>query len=122
VPVTIKVSGPVFRATALPDGKGGHVVIWKKELQKATGLKGGDALDGVIAIDRVSRDLPAPDDLKLALLATPAALAAFEAMPPSHRRAYIESLAEVKSSAARDRRIAKTIASMVKWGRGRGGV
>jgi len=48
-------------------------------------------------------------ELQAALQAHPVARAAFEAFSPSHRREYVEWIAEAKQPATRDRRIAKTI-------------
>jgi uncharacterized protein YdeI (YjbR/CyaY-like superfamily) len=56
------------------------------------------------------RPLPdAPPALVAALDADPAARAAFDAFPPSHRREYIEWIAEAKREDTRARRVAQAI-------------
>ena len=50
-----------------------------------------------------------PKDLVVALTAAPAARATFFALPPSHRREYLEWINEAKRSETRRRRIKKTI-------------
>lgn len=50
-----------------------------------------------------------PDDLRSALRGDPEALTAFERLPPSHRREYIEWIEEAKRPATRERRIVSTV-------------
>jgi uncharacterized protein YdeI (YjbR/CyaY-like superfamily) len=54
--------------------------------------------------------LEAPDDLRAALDAVPAAAAAFAGFPPSAQREYIEWALEAKQAATRARRIETTVA------------
>lgn len=56
-------------------------------------------------------ELPAPDDLRSALDAAPAAAATFEAFPPSCRREYVEWVVEAKRPETR----AKRISQAVEW-------
>lgn len=56
-------------------------------------------------------ELPVPPALATALEASPAAQAAFEAFAPSHRREYVEWIAEAK----REETQAKRIAQAVEW-------
>jgi uncharacterized protein YdeI (YjbR/CyaY-like superfamily) len=53
--------------------------------------------------------LPMPPALEAALLASPAAQAAFDAFAPSHRREYIEWITGAKREETRAKRIAQTI-------------
>ena len=50
-----------------------------------------------------------PDELQRALQKSPKALAAFESFPPSHRREYIEWIAEAKREETRHRRAAQAL-------------
>jgi uncharacterized protein YdeI (YjbR/CyaY-like superfamily) len=60
------------------------------------------------------RGAPAvPDDLAAALAAVPAAARAFAALPPSHRREYLNWIAEAKKPQTRATRIAKTVAMVL---------
>lgn len=51
----------------------------------------------------------APDVLMAALKKNKAALTAFEAFPPSHKREYIEWITEAKQEATRERRLKQAI-------------
>jgi uncharacterized protein YdeI (YjbR/CyaY-like superfamily) len=50
-----------------------------------------------------------PGDLRRALEADAAARAAFAALPPSHRRAYVEWIEEAKRPETRARRVAGAV-------------
>jgi uncharacterized protein YdeI (YjbR/CyaY-like superfamily) len=50
-----------------------------------------------------------PDELAKALAKTAAARRTFEAFPPSHRREYIQWIAEAKQEATRQKRVATAI-------------
>lgn len=54
-------------------------------------------------------DLPMPAAFAAALEGNPAAKATLEAFAPSHRREYVQWIAEAKAEATRDRRIAQAI-------------
>ena len=54
-------------------------------------------------------ELEMPEDFRDALGKVSGALKAFEAMPPSHRREYIEWIVEAKRDATRRRRIEKAV-------------
>ncbi len=54
-------------------------------------------------------ELPVPPAFAAALEAVPAARATFEAFAPSHRREYLEWIAEAKREATRDKRIAQAV-------------
>ena len=66
------------------------------------------------------RKAEAPADLRRALERRPVARAAFEAMPPSHRDAYLEFLDEAKKPETRARRLEKALAMIEDWGEARG--
>lgn len=55
-----------------------------------------------------------PDDLANALAANPAAGAAFDAFPPSHRREYVDWITEAKTQATRTRRLETAVAWMAE--------
>ena len=62
-------------------------------------------------------EIPVPHDLQIELHDDPEAAAAFAALPPSHRREYIDWILEAKRSATRARRVEET-ARRVKERRG----
>lgn len=67
---------------------------------------------------RAQRDVEVPSALAAALAAHPVAAAAFERMPPSHRREYAEWVADAKREATRARRVA-TAVEWIAAGKGR---
>jgi uncharacterized protein YdeI (YjbR/CyaY-like superfamily) len=60
----------------------------------------------------------APADLVAALKKNKKAQATFDAFPPSHRREYVEWIADAKQEATRDRRIAQAV-DWIAQGKGR---
>jgi uncharacterized protein YdeI (YjbR/CyaY-like superfamily) len=54
------------------------------------------------------REIPVPHDLQIELHDDPAAEAAFAALPPSHRREYIDWILEAKHPETRARRVEET--------------
>jgi uncharacterized protein YdeI (YjbR/CyaY-like superfamily) len=54
-------------------------------------------------------ELPVPPELATALKRNKKARTAFEEFPPSHRREYIEWIAEAKTDATKEKRVATTI-------------
>ena len=58
---------------------------------------------------RAKAPLPVPDDLEKALKRNKAARTAFEGFSPSGRREYIEWIAEAKTDATREKRLATAI-------------
>ena len=64
-------------------------------------------------------EIPVPHDLQIELHDDPEAAAAFAALPPSHRREYIDWILEAKRPETRMRRVEDT-ARRVKASKGRG--
>ena len=62
-----------------------------------------------MAKDRKTADPVIPDDVAAALAAVPTADEAFRALPPSHRREYLDWIAEAKKPETRRTRIEKTV-------------
>jgi hypothetical protein len=55
-----------------------------------------------------------PDDLAKALAVSPAAQAAFAALPPSHQREHVRAVEEAKKPETRARRVAKAVELLAK--------
>lgn len=58
-----------------------------------------------------------PPELEVRLAADTEMRAAFDRMPPSHRREYVGYIAEAKKAETRERRAEKTIEAVKAWGR-----
>lgn len=71
------------------------------------------AAGGRVRASRMPRPAPEPPEaLRVALDANPLAKAAFEAFAPSHRREYVEWIAEARREETRARRVAQAIESL----------
>ncbi|HRP07426.1 MAG TPA: YdeI/OmpD-associated family protein [Gemmatimonadales bacterium] len=62
-----------------------------------------------LATRKRKEEIEAPPEFTRALRKQPGAVKAFEKMPPSHRREYIEWITEAKRAETRDRRIATAV-------------
>ncbi|HEY0970396.1 MAG TPA: YdeI/OmpD-associated family protein [Gemmatimonadales bacterium] len=79
---------------------------------KKAGTKAGTKTAAKPAAKRSTRpEIPMPEAMTAALAGADAARTRFEAFSPSHRREYVEWIAEAKTDATRDRRIAQ----MLEW-------
>jgi hypothetical protein len=58
---------------------------------------------------RAAAEVTVPEDVRAALAGAPAARAAFEKLPPSHRREHIEAIDEAKKPETRQRRIRRML-------------
>ncbi len=56
-----------------------------------------------------------PPELTAALARDPAARAAFQSLPPSHRAEYAKFVAQAKKPRTRQSRAAKSLAMIGKW-------
>jgi len=86
----------------------------------AAGASIGDTVDVTVLLD--PDPLPedaVPDDLAAAMRRSNPAGAAWERMPPSHRREYVRHILEAKKDETRARRVAAAIDAMVEWGTSR---
>jgi len=59
-------------------------------------------------------ELPVPDDLTAALKKNKKAMTTFQSFPPSHRREYIEWIAEAKREETRQKRLQTAIAQIAE--------
>lgn len=64
------------------------------------------------------RSVTVPRDFARALAARKGAKAAFDRMPPSHKRAYIEAIEEAKKPETRARRIPQAVHMIVRYKKG----
>jgi uncharacterized protein YdeI (YjbR/CyaY-like superfamily) len=60
-----------------------------------------------------ARPVEIPDDLQQALQDHPASREAFERLPPSHQREYIDWIEEAQKETTRQGRIEKTLAKLL---------
>jgi hypothetical protein len=87
-----------------------------KATLRAAGRDTGDAVGVTMEIDADS--LPndeVPEILARALKKSAPARAAWESMPPSHRRRYVWFITEAKRDETRARRVEDSIRQMIEW-------
>jgi hypothetical protein len=92
---------------------GGDLLIGvSADIRRITGVKGGETHDVTLELDDQPRIVEAPDDLKAALAASPAAQAAWDKLAPSHRKAHVTAIEGAKAAETRARRVAKAVETL----------
>jgi Bacteriocin-protection, YdeI or OmpD-Associated/Domain of unknown function (DUF1905) len=107
-PVTVTIGDYTFRTTVAVYG-GRSLIGVNKGHRAAAGIGIGDSFDVVVALDEEPRVVEVPADLAEALAADGAAHAAFDKLSYTHRREYVEWIAEARRPATRARRVAATV-------------
>jgi len=112
VPVVITLDGGyTYRnTTAVMGGK--NLVGINSEHRAASGISGGQVVEITMVRDDTPREVEVPDALAAALAADPVAAAAWEKLAYSHRKEHARGITEAKAEETRDRRVAKTIATL----------
>jgi len=85
-------------------------------LRAAAGVKPGDTVDITMQRDEEPRVIEPPADLAAALRADPAAQAAWDRLSYSHRREHVQAIEEAKKPETRQRRIEKTLLTLLQKG------
>ena len=106
-PVIVTIGDYTFRTTVAVYG-GQPMIGVNKGHRAAAGIGVGDAFDVLVALDEEPRVVEVPTDLAQALAAG-AAQVAFDKLSYTHRREYVEWIAEAKRPATRVRRVAETV-------------
>ena len=106
-PIRVTIRGHTWRTTpGVYDGVG-HVVV-NRSVKEATGVDAPDRVRVTMELDEEPRTVDVPEDLQAALAGTPEASTAFDHLSFTHRREYVEWIAEAKRPETRARRIADT--------------
>jgi hypothetical protein len=109
IPVVAIVNGRSASVTLVPAGGGRFRMHINTALRKAARVDAGDVVSIELRLDRTSRSLPVPPDLRAGLEQHPKARKAFRALAPGHRRHFIRWFDSAKSSKARKRRLERAI-------------
>ena len=92
---------------------GGDLLIGvSADIRKITGVKGGETHEVTLELDDQPRVIEAPDDLKAAMAANPAAQSAWDKLAPSHKKAHVTAIEGAKAPETRARRVAKAIETL----------
>jgi hypothetical protein len=108
------INGAAFRSTALPHGDGTHYLVIGASIRSRINAKVGDTVSVSLEPDSEPRVVEVPPDLVKALDGSPAAQAAFDGIPPSHQREFLEYIESAKKAETRRERIAKTLDMLVE--------
>ena len=110
-PVTVTIAGHSYRSSVAVMG-GEFLVGVSVENRRLAGVEAGDVVDVRLELDTEPRDVVVPPDLASALAADPAAATAFEKLSYSNRMRQVLGVEDAKTAETRQRRIAKTVATL----------
>jgi hypothetical protein len=111
-PVVAHVDGVEYRSRLAVYGGRSYLGL-RKDLLRQIGRQAGDVVE--ISLEEDDAEVPAPaevpepPELLAALAEDPAVRAAYEALPPSHRREYAKWIGETKQAETRAERVAKMV-------------
>jgi bifunctional DNA-binding transcriptional regulator/antitoxin component of YhaV-PrlF toxin-antitoxin module len=110
-PVRGTVDGTEFRTTVAVYG-GRYYLGFRKELRERAGIDIGDQVEITLELDSEPRTVEVPPMLAAALAHDSLAKANFDALSPSHRREYVNWIADAKREDTRERRTRKAVARL----------
>ena len=108
--VKVSLNGHTYRTTLVVMGDQ-FMLPFSAENREAAGLKAGDTVEIVLALDTEPRIVEVPGDLMTALSAAGAA-AAFDALSYSARKEYVRQVESARAEETRSRRIAGIVAQL----------
>jgi len=103
------IAGHPFRSNAMPRGDGTSYLVVSKAMRSAAGVAAGDRVTVALERDDRPRELELDTTFAAALRRSRRATTGWEALPPSARKQYASWIADAKTDATRERRIAKSI-------------
>jgi hypothetical protein len=112
-PVRVTIGGYTYRSTvATVDGN--PMVGLSAENRAGAGVGGGDEVEVDVALDTEKREVAVPAELAAALDAEPRARATFDALSNSNKSWHVLQVTGAKTEETRQRRIAKSIATLAE--------
>lgn len=109
----LRVKGTIdavpFKGMLMPMGSGKHFIVVNGELRERIGKSAGDKVKLEMDVDSSPVRVTVPRDLTRALVRKRTARAAFDAMAPSHRKAYVRWIQEARTPETRSRRITEAV-------------
>lgn len=103
------IDGTPIRSSLMPRGGGTLFLVVPQPIRERIGKHAGDEVELAIAIDAKPVIYRVPPDLNAALGPL---RRRFDAIAPSQRKIYIESVTQAKQAETRHRRIAKVVAEV----------
>jgi hypothetical protein len=109
--VAATVNGHTWRTSIAPMG-GRHLLGASAAVRAAAGIAAGETHTVTVEVDDAPRTVEVPDELAVALAASPTAAAAWAALSYSQQRRHVDPLAAAKAPETRARRVAATMAAL----------
>lgn len=106
--VVVTLAGHTWRSKVATMGDRLLVGV-SAEIRGITGVKGSETHEVELTLDDQPRIVEAPGDLQAALDADPVALAAWNKLAPSHKKAHVTAIEGAKAPETRLRRVQKAI-------------
>jgi hypothetical protein len=106
--VVVTLAGHTWRSKVATMGDRLLVGV-SAEIRGITGVRGNETHEVELVLDDQPRIVEAPGDLQAALDADPVALAAWNRLAPSHRKAHVTAIEGAKAPETRLRRVQKAI-------------
>src|SRR5512142_88689 len=100
--------------TILSSGEGWLALVINRELLARLGRAAGDAVQVELEPDEGPVQVELPPALETALEAEPRAKESFEALAPSHRKAYAVWVGSAKQDSTRDERARKAVGMLLE--------
>lgn len=111
-PVSVTINGDyTFRNTITSMG-GRSLLSFNAETRKATGCAAGDEVQVDLELDDVPRTVETPEALLAVLAGDTQASAAWDALPPSKKKAHALSISGSKTDETRQRRLEKVVEAL----------
>jgi uncharacterized protein YdeI (YjbR/CyaY-like superfamily) len=107
-PVRVTVNGHTFNGRVARMG-GETLLGFNRAVREACGVTAGEEIEALVVLNDEPPQIDLPAPLAAALTAEPAARAAFDALAPSHRKAFARWVAEAKRDETRERRVAEAL-------------
>jgi hypothetical protein len=110
-PVKVTLNGFPYRSSIAAYGGRSYLPV-RREVREGANLRVGDRITVIVEYDDEPRTVDLPEALQKALAAEPRAAAAFEKLPPSHRREFVFWITEAKRDETRRRRASQVMSEL----------
>lgn len=114
IPVKGTVNGFPFRSSVFPTGDGNFFLMVNKTMQQGARVHLGERVQVVLERDNEPRVIAIPKELAEELNRNAEAKAAFQRLPYSHQKEYVDWITEAKQVETRRRRIEKALAMLTE--------
>jgi hypothetical protein len=107
-PVRVTINGFPYRSTISVYGGRSYLPV-RKEIREGARVQKGDTVTVILELDDAPRVVDVPGDMASALGGDAEASAAFDRLPYTHRKEYVEWIDGAKREETRQRRIAQAL-------------